>query len=422
MMGSLLITMIEKTRNRPRSGSNSLTARAAAGVLATSIVFSAMAQEAPGDGVYKDRIDWGVAMDLSGPTADSQSAWVKGFKDYMRKVNEAGGVNGRKINVLAEDNKYNAAQDKIIHEKFISQTPVLGISGMGSSGGQVGLAPTIRSGKVPVVGLYTPTKALLEPASPMAYSGMCDYEAMAKTGVGYFTDTLKLKSPKVMTVSIESAGGKEYHDYIAKAVAKLGGTSLLTTMKISAVDVTPQVLEIIAQKPDFIALYGVNNTVILTMKALQQYGVKIPAFGIVYLSSRQAYAAMGPEAGANYQVATCLSLGGLDQTPGNREMSAFSEKAGNGALKENVNYVSGWVIGQIVSDSIAKLGNNPTRARLVESMAPGFTVDTKGLSAPIVYTKDNHDGLIVHKVIGWDYTNNKYKLNGEFKDFEKYVK
>ena len=384
--------------------------------------FGATAQEAPQDGVYKDRIDWGVQMDMSGPTAESQSTWVKGFQDYMRKINEAGGVNGRKINVLAEDNKFNAAQDKIIYEKFVSQTPVLGISGMGSSGGQVALAPTIRSGKVPVVGTYTPTKALIEPASPLTYHGMCAYKPMAQTGVGYFADTLKLKAPKVVTVAIESAGGKEYHDYVAEAVTKLGGTAHHVTMKVTAVDVTPQALEIMNLKPDFIAIYGVNNTSILTMKALAQYGVKIPAFAITYLAQPQIYAAMGAAAGANYHVSTCLSPGGSDDTPGNKELSAFADKAGRGALKEDINYAAGWIVADMVRDRIQQLGANVTRARLVENLGKGFVAENGGLTAPITYTATDHGGPTVHKIISFDYAANKVKSHGSFKDFEKYIK
>ena len=202
---------------------------AATGVLA----LAAAAQESPADGVYKDRIDWGMLMDMSGPASESQSTYVKGFQDFMRMINEAGGINGRKINVLAEDNRYSAATDKIVYEKFVAQTPVLGFSGMGSSGGQVALAPTIRSGKVPVLGTYTPTKALLEPASPLTYHGMCSYKAMAQSGVGYFVDTLKLKAPKVVTVAIESAGGKEFHDYVAESVAKAGGTTTCADVQIA---------------------------------------------------------------------------------------------------------------------------------------------------------------------------------------------
>jgi len=390
--------------------------------LSGSVALLATAQELPSDGVYKDHIDWGMLMDMSGPASEAQSTYVKGFQDFMRMTNEAGGVNGRKINVLAEDNRYNAATDKIVYEKFVAQTPVLGFSGMGSSGGQSALAPTIRSGKVPVLGTYTPTKALLEPASPLTYHGMCSYKAMAQTGVGYFVDTLKLKAPKVVTVAIESAGGKEFHDYVAESVAKVGGTATAVTMKISAVDVTPQVLEIMNLKPDFITIYGVNNTAVLTMKGLAQYGVKIPAVAITYLAQPQIYAAMGPQAGENYYVSTCVSPGGSDNTPGNLELTAFAEKVGRGALKEDINYAAGWMTGQLVLNRIAALGKDVSRARLVDSMANGFSVDTKGLTAPIVYTKDDHSGLKVHKLISFDYATGKVKHHGEFRDYEKYVK
>ena len=135
-------------------------------VAASLLALGATAQESPADGVYKDRIDWGVLMDLSGPTSASQAVWVNGFSDYMRKVNEAGGISGRKIHVLAEDNRFNAATDKIAFEKLVGQTPVIAISGMGTSASQVALAPVIKAGKVPIVGTYTATKALSEPVSP----------------------------------------------------------------------------------------------------------------------------------------------------------------------------------------------------------------------------------------------------------------
>ena len=397
---------------------HTLIAAAATGLLA----LGAIAQELPQDGVYKDRIDWGVLMDLSGPTSGSQSIWVNGFSDYMRKINEAGGINGRKINVLAEDNRFNAATDKIAYEKLVGQTPVIAISGMGTSASQVALAPTIKAGKVPIVGTYTATKALSEPVSPMVYNGFCGYKQMAQAGVGYFADHLKLKSPKVVTVAIESAGGKEYHDYVAEAVAKLGGTATHVTMKVTAVDVTPQVLEIQAQKPDFITIYGVSNTAILTMKALQQYGLKTPAFGITYLGAPQIFSSMGAQAGANYNFISCFTPGGADQSPGNRELVAYADKIGRGAMKEDINYVAGWITAQMAGEALAKLGNAPSRAKLVELLSKGFTVDSKGLAAPIVYTPTDNTGPVVFKMFGYDYATSKFTAFGNYSDYTKYTK
>lgn len=409
-------------QEKSKSGLRASLGKFAAGLAVGGLALGALAQEVPADGVYKDRIDWGVNMDMSGPTSASQSIWVKGFQDYMRKVNEAGGIHGRKINVLVEDNRYNAATDKIAFEKFVGQTPVIAISGMGTSASQVALAATIKSGKVPVVGTYTPTRALSEPVSPMVYNGFCGYKEMAQTGIGYYVDQLKLKAPKIMTVAIDSTGGKEYHEYVSEVARKHGGTAIHVTMKVTAVDVTPQVLEIIAAKPDLITIYGVSNTAILTMKALQQYGMNIPAFGISYLGAPQIFAAMGPQAGANYNFVSCFTPGGSDQTPGNKELSAYADKVGNSAAKEDINYVAGWVVAQMGAEALAKTGPAPTRAKLVETMNQGFVVDSKGLAAPISFTKDNHTGPVVLKLFGYDYGTKKFKHFGEYSDYIKYTK
>jgi branched-chain amino acid transport system substrate-binding protein len=383
---------------------------------------NAWGQDAPNDGVYKDRIYWGLLMDMSGPTSASQGIWVNGFRDYMRKINEAGGIHGRKINVLAEDNRFNPATDKIAFEKLVSQTPVIAISGMGNSVSQVALAPTIKAGKVPIVGTYTATKALSEPVTPMVYNGFCGYKQMAQAGVGYHVDKLKLKSPKVVTLAIETAGGKEYHDYVAEAASKLGGSATHLTVKVTAVDVTPQILEIMKINPDIITVYGVSNTAILTMKGLAQYGFNIPTFGITYLGAPQIFQSMGSAAAANYKFISCFTPGGADQTAGNKALTQYADTIGRGDMKQDINYVAGWITGQMAADALTKLGKNPTRARLIESLSKGFKVDTKGLTAPFSYSPSNNTGPVVFKLFGYDFAVNKFKAYGEFADYEKYTR
>ena len=293
---------------------------------------------------------------------------------------------------------------------------------MGTSVSQVALAPTIKAGKVPIVGTYTTTKALSEPVTPMVYNGFCGYKAMAQAGVGYHVDTLKLKAPKVVTLAIETAGGKEYHDYVAEAVAKFGGTATHLTVKVTAVDVTPQVLEIMKIKPDFITIYGVSNTAILTMKALTQYGLNIPTFGITYLGAPQIFQSMGAQAAVNYKFISCFTPGGVDQTPGNKAMSAYADSIGRADMKQDINYVAGWVTGQMATEALTKLGKNPTRARLIESLSKGFTVNSQGLAAPFSYTATNNNGPVVFKLFGFDFAANKFKSYGDFADYEKYTR
>jgi ABC-type branched-subunit amino acid transport system substrate-binding protein len=403
------------------------TTRSARRIAAASIVMGGLscvayaAFESPSDGVYADRVDWGVMMDMSGPASAAQIPWVHGFQAYIRKVNDAGGVHGRKINVLAEDDRYQAAQDKVNYEKLVGQTPVLGISGLGNSSAQVSLVPAIRSGKVPVLGTYVTTKPAVEPASPLFYGSFCGFKEMAQVGVGFFTDRLKLTAPKVATVHLDVASGKEYAGYIDEVVAKRGGTNKSIPIKVTAADANAQVLEIINTKPDFVAIHGVPSTSILLMKAMAQYGLKTPAFAITYLGTPGVYSAIGPETGANYYFVSCFTPGGVDE-PGVRDMSAAADKYGYGAEKEDVNFAAGWSVGQMVAEAVAKTGPEPTRDKLVAALAPGFEVDTKGVSSQLKYTKDDHLGLVVLRPYSFDYAAKKFKAYGTYNDYAKYVK
>lgn len=397
-----------------------LLALAMAGALAQGAL--AQGFEMPQDGVYKDRIDWGVIMDMSGPTTASQLPWVAGFQDYMRRLNESGGINGRKVNVLAEDDRYDASVHRIAYEKLANQTPALGLSGLGNSSAQVALMPSIRRGKIPVVGTYTSTKAGVDPVTPMFYAGFCGFKESAQVGVGYFSDTFKLKSPKVAVVHLDVASGKEYFGYVEEAVTRYKGTAKSLPIKVTAVDATSQVLEIIAMKPDFVAVQGAPNTAIILMRSMSQYGLNIPTFAGAYQGSPLVYEAIGPQAGKNFYFMSCLTPGGGDETPALKALSAAADKYGHRAEKYDVNYVGGWVVAQTVAEAIARTGPEPTRAKLVESMAKGFTVDTKGVSAPLVYTPTDHTGRMAMRPYKYDYEAKQFKAFGNYADYQKYMK
>ena len=393
----------------------------AIGMVLAAPMFAAAAAEIPADGVYADHIDWGVIMDLSGPTSASQAVWTNGFKDYIRMVDDAGGVNGRKINVLVEDNRFDPAIDRVAFEKLSNQTPVLGISGMGNASSQVALNSLIRRGKVPVVGSYTTARALTEPPTPMFYGGFCGYNEMAEVGVGFLTDHLKLKAPKVVTVHLDTAGGKEYADYVTQAVTRAGGTTKNVPIKANAADATPQVLEIINTKPDFIAVHGTSTTPILLMRAMQQYGLKIPVFGMAYIGTPVVYNSLSPEAASDYSFVSCFTPGSSGDAPGVKDMAEHADRFGHTAMKDDINYVAGWVIGQLVTEAIAKAGPDVSREKLVAVLNDGFSIDTKGLSSPVSFAKDNHRGLAVLKPFSYDYGTKRFTAFGEYQDYQRYV-
>jgi branched-chain amino acid transport system substrate-binding protein len=405
-----------------RHGSVSLKAMLT-GLIAGSCIAAtgALAFESPQDGVYKDRIDWGMTADMSGPASAAQAPWGNGFQTALKVINERGGVNGRKINVLAEDTRYDATAERVAYEKFVSQTPTLGTSGLGNSSAQTALVPMIKRSKLPVVGTYTTAKASIDPPSPYFYGAFCGFKEMAQVGVGFFTDHLKLKNPKVALVHLDVASGKEYSGYVEAAVAARGGSSKSIPIKVVAADATPQVLEIMAMKPDYVAIHGVPTTSILVMKAMKQYGIDLPTFAITYLGTPSVYENLGPDAGKNYFFVSCFSPASSDPEA-SAELSAAADKYGHGAFKDDINFVAGWTVGKMVAQAITKVGNEPTREKLAETLNAGFTAETNGLSSELKFTPSDHEGLHGLKPFSYDYSTKTFKAYGEFKDFDKYLK
>ena len=84
--------------------------------------------------------------------------------------------------------------------------------------------------------------------------------------------------------------------------------------------------------------------------------------------------------------------------------------------------MGGWIIGQLITETLTKLGPEPTREKLVEAMNKGFEIDTKGVSSKLKYTKDDHRGLVVVRPYSYDYQAKQFKAYGNYSDYEKFVK
>jgi len=241
-------------------------------------------------------------------------------------------------------------------------------------------------------------------------------------GVNAFTDKLKLRAPKVVTAHMDVAGGKDYADFVAAEVAKRGGTHKALPIKVGAADVTSQVLEINAMKPDFVTVYGVPSPTILLMKTMLQYGLKIPTFSITHLGTPEIYAAIGPEAGAHYSFVSCFTPADVADAPGVRDMAAAADKAGFASHKNNVNFVGGWVVGQLIVEVVTKAGKEPTRDKLMEVLSQTVEMDTKGVTGPVRYAPDDRRGMVVMRPYNYDYKAGKFVAQGNYNDFIKFVK
>src|SRR6195256_2250043 len=93
----------------------------------------------------------GVYAATSGSEAAFGQATVQGIKLAAEEINNAGGVLGRKIRLVIEDDQGKAEEAASVVTKLITHDNVLAILGENSSNQSPAAAPICQSSKVPMI-------------------------------------------------------------------------------------------------------------------------------------------------------------------------------------------------------------------------------------------------------------------------------
>ena len=122
--------------------------------LALSIAFSTgrpAAAEEDVPGVTDDRILVGMTNDLTGPLAFIGQQSSAGARLYLQHINEQGGVHGRRIELLVEDDGYQPARTVAAFRKLLDRDRVFCFVGNMGSSTTMATLPLVERERVPVV-------------------------------------------------------------------------------------------------------------------------------------------------------------------------------------------------------------------------------------------------------------------------------
>lgn len=104
-----------------------------------------------GEGADGDTIKLGLNYELSGDVATYGQASVLGVKMAVDEVNEAGGIDGKQIQLVEVDNKSDAAEATTLATRLMSQDGVLAAMGPATSGNFKATIPVAEDNQIPVV-------------------------------------------------------------------------------------------------------------------------------------------------------------------------------------------------------------------------------------------------------------------------------
>ena len=138
-------------------------------------------------GVTDEEIVIGSHQDLSGPIAGWGTQVKNGLEMKAREINEAGGIHGRKIRLVIEDNAYDPKKAIMVTNKLISRDKVFCFIGNMGSPTAGATKPIISRKKIPQMFPLTAASLFYDPYDRYSFAGFVPYYDQARMIVKYFT-------------------------------------------------------------------------------------------------------------------------------------------------------------------------------------------------------------------------------------------
>src|SRR5215467_1171949 len=256
----------------------------ALGVLAlTQVPANAQSTKVTNEGVTPTEIVIGTHQDLSGPIKVWGVPVSNGMKMAVEEINAAGGINGRKLRMILEDNSYDPKRAVLASQKMVERDKIFAMVGpMGS--------PTVLAAQdilfdAGVLQLFPLTAAeftfKFDPAKPqerLKFNNLLPYVESTRAAIKYMVDWKQFQKPCILHQDDEY--GKNVLDGFNQQLdaMKLKAASV-TSYKRGASDFSAQVAKMKADGCDLVLLGTVLRETIGAMSEAKKLGWDVTFLG-----------------------------------------------------------------------------------------------------------------------------------------------
>jgi ABC-type branched-subunit amino acid transport system substrate-binding protein len=354
---------------------------AAWGVLAALLAPAALAQ----NGVAHDRIVLGQAAVFSGPAAQLGIQMRNGVKAYLDYVNAQGGVHGRKIELVTEDDRYETSVAPAASRKLIEEHKVFALIGYVGTPTGVAHLPVVNRARVPLVGMFTGAEVLRVPFSRYIFH----------VRASYYDETEKIVE------QIVSIGGRNiavFYQDDAYGMAGLRGTEIAMqkrNMKISAtatverntVKVENAVQTIHALKPDAVVMISAYTSIAEFVRQMKKAGSNATFYNVSFVGSKALADALGDD-GVGVAISQVVPFPWGRAVPVVKEYQQLAAKAGY--TDYNFSAMEGFLSAKVAVEGLRRAGRNLTRESYIAALEKMQDVDLGGFF--VSYSPANRAG------------------------------
>jgi branched-chain amino acid transport system substrate-binding protein len=333
----------------------------------------------------------GIAGPLAGSNAGSMLEIVKGANMYVDQVNQAGGVHGKKIAIVARDDNFEVPKTVIAVKQLIEVDNVLALMLVRGTPHNEAILPLLEQYKIALVAPSTGAMVFHKPVNHYVFNVRTAYQLEA-TKLVALLKTVGME--KIAVLHVDDGFGS---DVLTGLKTGFMDSSLLPAAivpfdrKLAAKDstdfMTPVLPVLLKADPQVIVIVGAG------------LAVKNATFAIRAAGSTAKIATLSNNASTAFIKLLDTHARGVIVSqvfPDEKSLtSAFVREAQQAAYRNKVTLTPGMMEGfaaaKVVVKALRDAGSNPTRASLVAALEGLGTYDLGDIS--IRYSTTDHTGL-----------------------------
>lgn len=328
-----------------------------------SVCNPAAAGEVPG--VTDDEIRVGMIADLTGPLAFIGQEASAGARLYLQHINDQGGVCGRRIELIVEDDGYKPPRTIAAFRKLVDRDRIFCFAGNLGTSTTTATFPFLERERIPLIAPLTLASTMHTPPKRYVFAMDPSYNIQSWTIVKYILEEEKATSPRLAALYQDDDAGHDGLEGLRQAAAHYHLPIVAEeSHKRGAVDFTTQALNLRRKDPTHVILFSVYRETAAVLKEARRANWRPRFIGFTPAADDKVVALAG-EAAEGY-----LAVQSFDLWDDGRKMKHYRELLRERAPERSpaLYHAFGIWIAQVLVEGLERAGRDLTREKLVEAM------------------------------------------------------
>jgi branched-chain amino acid transport system substrate-binding protein len=324
----------------------------------------------------------GYYGDLSGRTSSFGQSTKNGVEMAADEINKAGGINGRQIQIITEDDQGEPNKAATVVTKLINQDKVIALLGEVASSNSLAAAPKAQEAKVPMISPSSTNPAVTQVGDyifRVCFIDPFQGEVMAK----FAANNLKAKRAAIM-YDFNSDYSRGLQQFFKRSFTGLGG-QIVTEVSYTQGDrdFSGQLTAIRSANVDVIYVPGYYGEVGVIANQTKQLGIKAPLLGGDGWDAPQLWQLGGAALNGDY-ISNHYSVD--DPSPAIRKFVA--DYQGRFNILPDALAALGYDSMKVLADAIGRAGGSTESVKLRDAIAA--TKNFPGVTGQITLDNDRN--------------------------------